>query len=47
MRELFTLSRFTAGFVAVMVGYTSSAVIIFQAAAAAGATPAEISSWLW
>lgn len=47
MRELFTLSRFTAGFIAVLVGYTSSAVIVFQAAAAAGATASEISSWLW
>jgi benzoate membrane transport protein len=47
MRELLTVSRFTAGFVAVLVGYTSSAVIVFQAATAAGATTAEISSWLW
>ncbi len=30
-----------------LVGYTSSAAIVFQAAHAAGATPAEISSWLW
>lgn len=44
---LFSVSRFTAGFVAVLVGYTSSAVIIFQAAESAGASPAEISSWLW
>lgn len=35
-----------AGFVAVLVGYTSSAAIIFQAAAAAGATPAQIGGWL-
>ncbi|WP_110656003.1 benzoate/H(+) symporter BenE family transporter [Salinicola halimionae] len=41
-----TLSHVTAGFVAVLVGYTSSAVIIFQAAAAAGATPAQIGGWL-
>lgn len=47
MGQLFNLSRISAGFVAVLVGYTSSAVIIFQAAAAAGAGPAEISSWLW
>ncbi|SER00736.1 benzoate membrane transport protein [Amphritea atlantica] len=44
---LFNLSHLSAGFVAVLVGYTSSAVIIFQAAAAAGASTAEISSWLW
>ena len=30
-----------------MIGYTSSAAIIFQAAAAAGASTAQISSWLW
>ncbi|WP_437614639.1 benzoate/H(+) symporter BenE family transporter [Erwinia sp. V71] len=35
-----------AGFVAVLVGYTSSAAIIFQAAAAAGATLAQIGGWL-
>lgn len=47
IKKLFGLSHFSAGFVAVLVGYTSSAVIIFQAAAAAGASAAEISSWLW
>ncbi|MBR9885137.1 MAG: benzoate/H(+) symporter BenE family transporter [Oceanospirillales bacterium] len=47
MRGLFNLSHISAGFVAVLVGYTSSAVIIFQAAASAGAGAAEISSWLW
>jgi len=39
-------SHLTAGFVAVLVGYTSSAVIIFQAAAAAGASPEQIGGWL-
>jgi len=43
----FSLPHLSAGFVAVLVGYTSSAVIIFQAAGAAGASAAEISSWLW
>jgi benzoate membrane transport protein len=33
--------------VAVLVGYTSSVAIVFQAAHAAGASPAEIGSWLW
>jgi benzoate membrane transport protein len=47
MRNLFHFSHITTGFVAILVGYTSSAVIIFQAASAAGASPAEISSWLW
>lgn len=45
--SLFNLSYITAGFVAVLIGYTSSAVIIFQAAEAAGASAAEVSSWLW
>ncbi len=47
MRSYFSLSNMVAGFIAVMVGFTSSAVIIFQAATAAGASPAEISSWLF
>ena len=41
------LSHLSAGFISVLVGYTSSAAIVLQAAYAAGATPAEISSWLW
>lgn len=32
---------------AVLVGYTSSAAIIFQAATTLGASTSEISSWLW
>ncbi|HYS79102.1 MAG TPA: benzoate/H(+) symporter BenE family transporter, partial [Anaeromyxobacteraceae bacterium] len=36
-----------AGFVTVLVGYTSSAVIVFQAARASGGGPAEIASWMW
>ena len=40
------LPPITAGFVAVLVGFTSSAVIVFQAAAAAGATPAQTGSWM-
>lgn len=47
MRTRFRLSHLSAGFVAVLVAYTSSAAIIFQAAAGAGATPEQISSWLW
>ena len=35
-----------AGFIAVLVGFTSSAVLIFQAAAAAGASPEQIGSWI-
>ena len=40
-------SSFTAGFVAVLVGFTSSIAIVFQAAQAFGATPAMLASWLW
>lgn len=35
-----------AGFVAVLVGYASSAAIIWQAAAAAGASALQISGWM-
>ena len=42
----FSVSSVSAGFVAVLVGFTSSAVIVFQAAEAAGASPAEVSSWI-
>lgn len=41
------LSAATAGFVAVLVGFTSSVAIVFQAAQAFGATPAQITSWMW
>jgi benzoate membrane transport protein len=37
----------TAGFVAVLVGFTSSVAIVFQAAQAFGATPELITSWMW
>ncbi len=42
-----SLSAVVAGFVAVLVGFTSSVVIIFQAAAALGATQSQLSSWMW
>ena len=47
MFKFFSLSNIAAGFVAVLIGFTSSAVIVFQAATNAGASPAEISSWLF
>ncbi|HSG60011.1 MAG TPA: benzoate/H(+) symporter BenE family transporter [Pseudomonadales bacterium] len=47
MNGLFNVTHITAGFIAVLVGYTSSIAIIFQAASAAGGTPEQISSWLW
>jgi len=42
-----SLSAVVAGFVAVLVGFTSSVAIVFQAALALGATPAQTSSWMW
>ena len=42
-----TFPAFTAGFVAVLVGFTSSVAIVFQAALAFNATPAQITSWMW
>lgn len=42
----FSASTITAGLVANLVGYASSAVLVFQAATVAGATPDQASSWL-
>ena len=42
-----SLSAFTAGFVAVLVGFTSSVAIVFQAAQAFKATPEVLTSWMW
>lgn len=42
-----SLSAVVAGFVTVLVGFTSSGVIVFEAANAVGAGPAEIASWMW
>jgi benzoate membrane transport protein len=36
-----------AGFVAVLVGFTSSVALVFQAAQAFHATPEQITSWIW
>jgi benzoate membrane transport protein len=50
MRRLWSdlsLSAVIAGFVAVLVGFTSSVVIVFAAAQALGATPAQTTSWMW
>jgi benzoate membrane transport protein len=41
------LSALTAGFVAVLIGFTSSVAIVFQAAQAFHATPAQLASWMW
>lgn len=42
-----SLPAFTAGFVAVLVGFTSSVAIVFQAALAFKATPEQLASWMW
>ena len=47
MLKEFSVSAVVAGLVAVLVGFTSSVVIVFQAAAALGATPAQTASWIW
>jgi benzoate membrane transport protein len=50
MRKLYldkSVSAIAAGFVTVLVGFTSSAAVVFQAAQALGATPAQIASWIW
>lgn len=41
------ISHISAGFIAVLVGYTSSVAIIFQAATAANASPEQLNSWMW
>jgi benzoate membrane transport protein len=43
----FSVSTVLAGGVAVLVGFTSSAAIVFSAAQALGATPAQTVSWMW
>lgn len=42
-----SLSAINAGFVTVLVGFTSSAVIIMQAAQSLGASPEVVGSWMW
>jgi benzoate membrane transport protein len=42
-----SLSSIVAGFVAMMTGYTSSLVLMFQAGRAAHLSNAQISSWIW
>jgi len=40
-------STVVAGFIAMLTGYTSSLVLMFQAGQAAGLSSAQISSWIW
>lgn len=42
-----SLPAVVAGFIAVLVGYTSSVALVFAAAQALGATPEQTASWLW
>lgn len=46
LRDL-SMPAIVAGFVTVLVGFTSSAVIVFEAARALGASEAQIASWMW
>jgi benzoate membrane transport protein len=41
-----SVSAVAAGFVTVLVGFASSAVIVFQAAGAVGASTAQVGSWI-
>ena len=45
VRDL-SVSAVTAGLVTVLVGFASAAVIVFQAAGAVGAPPAQVGSWM-
>ena len=42
-----SVSAVVAGFVAVLVGFSSSVAIVFAAAQALGANAAQTTSWIW
>ncbi len=42
----YKLSHISSGFIAILIGYTSSVAIIFQAAEVAGANQAQLNSWM-
>jgi benzoate membrane transport protein len=42
-----SVSTLVAGFVAVLVGFSSSVAVVFSAAQALGATPEQLVSWMW
>ncbi|HWS34697.1 MAG TPA: benzoate/H(+) symporter BenE family transporter, partial [Actinoplanes sp.] len=46
VRDLAPPSAVNAGLLAVLIGFTSSAAIVFSAARAAGAGEAEVASWI-
>jgi benzoate membrane transport protein len=43
----YNLNHLTAGFVTVLVGFTASVAIVFQAAVAAGGTEKDVASWVF
>jgi benzoate membrane transport protein len=43
----FSLSSLVAGFVAVLIGFTGSVALIFEATHQLSATPEQTASWLW
>ncbi|MGD1899825.1 MAG: benzoate/H(+) symporter BenE family transporter [Phormidesmis sp.] len=47
LQKDFSVSAVVAGFITVLVGFTSAGVIVFQAAQALGASPEEVASWIW
>ena len=47
MLKDFSVFAVLAGFVAVLVGFTSSVAVIFQATRNLEATPDQAASWLW
>ncbi len=42
-----SLATLSAGFIAMLTGYSSSVVLMIQAGQAAGLTPGQIASWIW
>ena len=42
-----SLSAVVTGFVVVLVGFTSTGALVFQAAQSLGANQAQINSWMW
>ena len=47
LQKDFSVSAVVAGFITVLVGFTSAGGIVFQAAQALGASPEEVASWIW
>lgn len=47
LRAALSVPAIAAGLVTVLVGFTSSVVIVLEAAQALGATPAQSASWIW